>query len=394
MKTPIIIMIVAALSLISCANNHSSSQSGTNIQSEMVAPAQTGVKFAPNERTSSLTEDERAAAIAKKQQADVNVETLLSPHSLRLTILPPALTEDITESVCEQIILQLLHITSANGISGVNGSSPIAFALAMNPVERRVTGTIPQKMLITYDATYYILNTQTWDVYASHTTQITGAGDSFELAIRNAVNELNNMGEIQQMIAQAETNIISWFESNRQVLQNRVTQACATKNYAAALAVLNAVPEQATNCHTWANQQILNVTTLWKKQIAHTELTALKDAIAMAMPEYNPAVAAHLAMLPEGSPEAKEGTKLYAQYMQQIDSERLRKIDLEERKRLETLEAQKLQMQYEYEATAKQLEMETEATGEGVGGKLRSFFNGASVWSMASQILTRCLFLF
>lgn len=401
MKTPIVITIVTALLLSSCANNQSSSQSGTNPQAEMVAqaPAQTGVKFAPKERTSSLTEEERAAAIAKKQQADVvNVETLLSPHSLRLTILPPAITEDITESVSEQIIMQLLCITSANGISGVNGSSPIAFALAMNPIERRATGTVPQKMLITYDATYYILNTQTWDVYASHATHITGAGDSFELATRNAVRELNNTEEIQQMIAQAETTIISWFESNTQTLQNRVTQACAAQNYAAALAMLNAVPEQATNCHAWASQQMPGVTTLLKKQVAHAELAALKDAIAMAMSEYNPAVAAHLAMLPEGTPEAKEGAQLYAKYMQQIDSERLRKIDLEERKRLEALEIQKLQMQYEYEATVKQMEAEAQkakySQKSGAGGKLRSFFNGASVWSMASQVLSRCLFLF
>ena len=140
------------------------------------------------------------------------------------------------------------------------------------------------------------------------------------------------------------------------------------------------------------------VTTLLKKQVAHAELAALKDAIAMAMSEYNPAVAAHLAMLPEGTPEAKEGAQLYAKYMQQIDSERLRKIDLEERKRLEALEIQKLQMQYEYEATVKQMEAEAQkakySQKSGAGGKLRSFFNGASVWSMASQVLSRCLFLF
>lgn len=382
--------MTAVLCLLSCGNHQNSSQSnnGSSV-----------VKFAPKERTSSLTDAERQAAIAQKQQeTEVNIETLISPHSLRLTVLPPAITDDITDAVCEQIIMQLLRITSANGISGVNGSSPMAFALAMNPVERRVTGTVPQKMLISYDATYYILNMQTWDVYASYATQVTGVGDSFELATSSAVRELKNSSEIQQMIAQAEVNVVTWFENNIHTLQNRVTQACSSQNYAAALAVLNAVPEQAINCHKWASEQVPFVIDQLKKQVAHIELAALKDAIAMAMSEYNPAVGAHLAMLPLGTPEAKEGTRLYAQYMQQIDKERLRKIDLEERKRLEALELQKLQMQYEHEATMKEMEAQAAETknagSSSKGSSIKSFFNGVSVWSMISQVLSRCLFLF
>lgn len=390
MKTQVLIIMTAVLCLLSCGNHQNSSQSnnGSSV-----------VKFAPKERTSSLTDAERQAAIAQKQQeTEVNIETLISPHSLRLTVLPPAITDDITDTVCEQIIMQLLRITSANGISGVNGSSPMAFALAMNPVERKVTGTVPQKMLISYDATYYILNMQTWDVYASYATQVTGVGDSFELATSSAVRELKNSSEIQQMIAQAEVNVVTWFENNMHTLQNRVTQACSSQNYAAALAVLNAVPEQAINCHKWASEQVTIVIDQLKKQVAHVELAALKDAIAMAMSEYNPAVGAHLAMLPLGTPEAEEGTRLYAQYMQQIDKERLRKIDLEERKRLEALELQKLQMQYEHEATMKEMEAQAAETknagNSSKGSSIRSFFNGVSVWSMVSQVLSRCLFWF
>ena len=390
MKTQVLIIMTAVLCLLSCGNHQNSSQSnnGSSV-----------VKFAPKERTSSLTDAERQAAIAQKQQeTEVNIETLISPHSLRLTVLPPAITDDITDTVCEQIIMQLLRITSANGISGVNGSSPMAFALAMNPVERKVTGTVPQKMLISYDATYYILNMQTWDVYASYATQVTGVGDSFELATSSAVRELKNSSEIQQMIAQAEVNVVTWFENNMHTLQNRVTQACSSQNYAAALAVLNAVPEQAINCHKWASEQVTIVIDQLKKQVAHIELAALKDAIAMAMSEYNPAVGAHLAMLPLGTPEAEEGAQLYAQYMQQIDKERLRKIDLEERKRLEALELQKLQMQYEHEATMKEMEAQAAETknagNSSKGSSIRSFFNGVSVWSMVSQVLSRCLFWF
>jgi hypothetical protein len=128
------------------------------------------------------------------------------------------------------------------------------------------------------------------------------------------------------------------------------------------------------------------------------DLSIMMNAITAAHADYNPEVAAHLALLPAGSPEAQEGAKLYAAYMAQVDTERLRQIDEEERKRLEALEIQKLQMQYEYQATVKQMETDAKkakySQKDGPGGKLRSFFNGASAFSMVSHVLSRCLFLF
>jgi hypothetical protein len=71
-----------------------------------------------------------------------------------MTILPPAIHGDITESVCEKVIMQMLRITSANGIAGINGSSPIAFAASVQPGERYATGSAPQRMIVKFDVTY------------------------------------------------------------------------------------------------------------------------------------------------------------------------------------------------------------------------------------------------
>ena len=58
--------------------------------------------------------------------------------------------------------------------------------------------------------------------------------------------------------------------------------------------------------------------------------------------EYSPAIGAHLALLPVGSPEAKEGATLYKQYLDRIDQ----KIEYERRVELEQLEMEKLKMKY------------------------------------------------
>ena len=83
-----------------------------------------------------------------------------------MAILPPAIKGDITESTCEKIILKMLQIASQNGISGMPGSSPIAFAMSLEPIDRAVTGTAPQKTIIKYEVGYYVLNTTTGDIYA------------------------------------------------------------------------------------------------------------------------------------------------------------------------------------------------------------------------------------
>ena len=65
MKTQVLIIMTAVLCLLSCGNHQNSSQSnnGSSV-----------VKFAPKERTSSLTDAERQTAIAQKQQeTEVNI---------------------------------------------------------------------------------------------------------------------------------------------------------------------------------------------------------------------------------------------------------------------------------------------------------------------------------
>ena len=377
MRKQIFIALILALVLTSCGKK----------------PQSQGTVFAPQERTSSLSEAEKEQALAKKR-ADVDVETLVSPRSIRMTILPPALSDDITEPICESIIMQMLRIASVNGIAGINGSSPIAFAASLNPIERKATGTAPQKMLIKYELTYYVLNMDTWDVYASYATDVTGVGDSFEQATRHAIAEMKNSSEIQQMIAQSEERIVSWFEANRSMLESQVNLACGNKEFAYALALLHSVPEAATSCYEWASQKQEQVLAQLKLQVAHEELAAMKDAIAAAQAEYNPAVAAHLAMLPLGTPEAKEGAKLYENYMAQVDKERLRKIDAEERRHQEELEVLKLQMKYEYEAATQAAKKEAATkSNDGFAGKAKAFFRGASVMSIIGHVLSRCLFI-
>lgn len=360
-------------------------------------------QFQPKVRTSSLSNADREFALEQKRAelAEVNVDTLLSSHSLRMTIAPPQVTQEFSENLCKKAIVKLVTIGSQNGICGVNGSSPIALALSLDAKERSMTGTAPQKALVKYDALYSVANLQTGDVYASCLEEITGVGETFEDAANHALNELKNTPAIQQMIQSADGRIISWFNQNASVIQNKVNAAVGAEDFALALALVNSVPEEAKVCYAKVGGMQQMVLLKLKQKVAAVELGALKDAIAQAGGDFSPEPGGHLAMLPPGTPEYKEGHAAYDRYIKQIDATRMARIKAEERIRLEEIEMQKLEMKYEMEAASKassgsggSSSSSSNSSGGGLWGGVKKFFTNVGVYSAIQSVLSSCLFIF
>ena len=131
-----------------------------------------GTKFAPNERQSSMTADERQAAIDKKKaeidSLNLDLQTLVFENNIKLTVLPPAVTGDITEETSTLMAGKMMQITAQNGIGGYGNSPAFALAVVMAPTGRAATGTAPQRMITKYTITFVVANMLTGDVYASH----------------------------------------------------------------------------------------------------------------------------------------------------------------------------------------------------------------------------------
>ena len=411
MKKIILFIVGINLLLLSCMSNENGSNSTAYTQENNISSStRSSKKFAPIERTSSLSEEEREKKILELRESlnEVNIETLLSSHSTRMSILPPAINEDITEALCKKVVAKMIAVASQNGISGVNGSSPIALALALNIAERSLTGTAPQKAVVKIDAVYYVLNVHSGDVYSSCSTRLTGVGSTFEEAANFAVEQMKNTPDLQKMLETADERIIGWYNSNSTVIVNKVNSALSEQNYAMAMAIINSVPESANKCYSQIEALQADVYDKMKKHVAAQELAAMKDAIAAAKSDYNPEVAAHLAMLPIGTPEAKEGNVLYDKYMKQIDDARMAAIAAEERARQEELELRKLQMKYEMEASMQEAQLVAESMREeqskasssenkgffsGLVDAGKSFLSNAGAFSLVQSVLSSCLFI-
>ena len=324
-----------------------------------------GTKFAPKERTSSLTDSEREAAINQKR-AELNIDLgeQLNSHGVKFSILQPiAQGEDITPDIAQRIAVKMLEIASQNGISGLGSAPGFVLGCEIAQTGRAATGTAPQKMTVQYTLTFKVANTSTGDVYATATQDVTGVGNSFPEANQNAANNIKNSPELQKMLQTASARIIDWYNQNVETLKNQVSAAEGAGDYDFALALAEAVPQQATSAFNYASSKQPELIKKMQNKHAAESLSALRASIAEANGNFSPKVAACLQMIPDGSSEANEAQKLYAAYEKKITEKAAadnKQKELEEQrtheKELAAIEADKMKCKYEQMANAKAME--------------------------------------
>lgn len=250
-----------------------------------------GTKFAPQERTSSLTDSEREEAIAQKRAElleGLNLDTLLYSHGVKFSIVQPKLQgEDITQDIADRLVMKMLQMACQNGISGLGTNPSFVFGTEIAQTGRAATGTTPQKMTVQYQLTFKVMNAATGDVYATATQEVMGVGNSFEEANQNFVKEIKNTPEIQKMLQTASERIIDWYNKNLQAVKNQVEKAEGEGNYDLALAILTSIPEQSTSYKYVAEKQDALLKGMLHKRAADMlgEMTA---AMASAGEDFDP----------------------------------------------------------------------------------------------------------
>lgn len=325
-------LALVGITIVSCGSNGNSQQSENS----------GGVKFAPKEKESKMTDEERKAAIAeRKASLQVNLESMMNAPGVKLSVLPPTPNGDITEAVSEQIGAKMLSIIAANGIGGVNNVPDFALTATMSETGRQTTGTAPQKFIVKYEINYQVMNILDGTVYASAPESITGVGNTFQEATSNAVSEIKSTPALQSMLQTGSERIISWFNDNLAAFKNQVTAAVNENNYALALAYLNSVPSQATAAFDYASKEKPKVLETYKKHNAATSFSALKGAIAKGEQtnELNQEVYNCLAMIPEGTPEYSQAQKLVENFQTSV----LKKQAAEQDRQYKKEEAERIQ---------------------------------------------------
>lgn len=330
-----------------------------NVGNNNTAEQNTDTKFAPQERTSSMTAEQRETAIAqKKAELDVDPIALLDSRNLKISILQPLINGDITENVADHISMKMLEIAAQNGISGLGTNPSIVLGAEINQTGRAATGTAPQKMTVQYELLFKVMNAVTGDVYGISKQEVMGVGNSFEEASINAANEIKNTAEMQAFLKTSSDRIIEWYNNNVNVLRNEVEKAETEGDFAYALAILNSVPEQATAAYQYVSEkQPKTLSAMLHKQAADL-LGEMEAVLASSNDDFNPAVGAYFSLIPMDSPEHAKAQKMYAEYEKKCNARRAALEAKAERDEQAARELQKLQMQYENQQAMAAIEAE------------------------------------
>lgn len=280
-------------------------------------------RFNPKDRTSVImTDEERDRAITDlKQSISINIDSMLYSNNVKMSVLPP-FSDKLTDGQTELIGVKMLQMLSQNGIGGMNNVPGFALTASIIPTSTKAMGSAPQKFLVEYDVNYSVINTVTGDVYATCVQKISGAGSSEEQATYETLKQIGPNNDIAQMLVTASIRIISWFNDNLSTFKAQVSQAEADNNYALALALIRSVPQQASDAFSYAESRRSDIENKLMRQIANSELVAMKQAMINSDNEPSAEVYAHYKLILPSSPYYNEATEALAKYEKDIEAKR------------------------------------------------------------------------
>lgn len=317
-----------------------------------------GKSFNPEERTSSLSAEERDQRLAEKRsELGFDIDSMISSHGVKLSIVMPKVQGDITEEVSKRMAIKMLQIASQNGLSGLGTNPNFVLGAEISQTGRAATGTAPQKMIVEYEFTFKVMNAQTGDVYGTSMQEAQGVGNSFEEATLNAVKEIKNTQKMQKFLQTANDRILKWYDENLPAIKNQVQKAEGEGNYELALALLNSIPEQSTSYKYVEEKQEALLKGMLHKRAADM-LAEMESVLASSGDEFNPAVGAYFSLIPTDCPEHATAQKLYAEYEKKCHARRAALEAKAERDEQAARELEKLKMQYEHQEALAQKEVD------------------------------------
>lgn len=326
----------------------------------MSCGGQKGTKFAPQERTSSLSDSERKAAIAQKKAellGGLNLDTLLYSHGVKFSIVQPKIQgEDITQDIADRIVMKMLQIACQNGISGLGTNPGFVLGTEIAQTGRAATATTPQKMTVKYDLTFKVMNTTTGDVYATATQEVMGVGNSFVEANQKFTSEIKNTPALQKMLQTASERIIDWYNKNEQTVKNQIETAAGKGDYDLALAIASSVPEQATATFKYASSKMGELTKGLMHKKAADMLGEMTAAVASAGEDFDPSIGAYFKLIPTDAPEHAKAQELYKAYTQKCKERRDALEAKAERDEQAAREFEKFKMMQDHETELAEIE--------------------------------------
>ena len=312
---------------------------------------QQGKVYQPRQKQSTMTDEQRQAAIAQKK-AEMNglLDSASYQNAVKLTIWVPKVTETFPQGAAEALGARMLQITSQNGIAGYGGNPSFVLAAEVTPFEQGVTATAPAKSYIRYKVNFFVANVTTGEIFGVAQQDVMGVGDSETMAMLNAMQSVASDDALQSMLKQSSQKIVNWYESHKSTVIGQINNYVRIGDYAKAYAMLISIPEEATTCYEYAQKHLDEIHNLYLSQLSNEYYQRMLSAIAENEGSYNPMVGAYMVSIPLNAPVYAKAEKAFNEYIQRIqsiaDAQRAHEMYMEE----EQLAIEKIRAESELKA--------------------------------------------
>lgn len=312
---------------------------------------QQGKVYQPRQKQSTITDEQRKAAIAqKKAEMKGLLDSASYQNAVKLTIWVPKVTETFPQGAAETLAARMLQITSQNGIAGYGGNPSFVLAAEVTPFEQGVTATAPAKTYIRYKVNFFVANVTSGEIFGASQQDVMGVGDSETTAMLNAMQSVASDDALQNMLKQSSQKIVNWYESHKSTVIGQINNYVRIENYAKAYAMLISIPEEAKSCFEYAQKHLDEVHNLYLNQLSNEYYQRMLSAMAENEGSYNPTVGAYMVSIPLNAPVYAKAEKAFNEYIQRIqsiaDAQRAHEMYLEE----EQLAIEKIRAESELKA--------------------------------------------
>lgn len=316
-STKLFVLSALSLALIACGGNNN----------------QQKVAYNPGASTASQMSDaEREAKIAAKRneykaQNDVMSNIADFASSIKLTVMVPA-DDDISVTMQRQIESKLIQMVTLNGIGGLGGDPRYVLAPLTELQKKEVTSTAPVRHLVKYNITFYVADIVTGIVFSSENTEVTGVGDSDDMAVIAAFNELDPKdAKFQKMLNDAKEKIITYYQEHGGDFIKQAQMLSAQQEYGQAMSVLGSIPVEAEEFYPTAVEMMAEITPKYMAKECGLALSQMKAALGRPTDEngYNLEAMQYYALIPNDSECKTEADALANQYKLDVANFQIRK---------------------------------------------------------------------
>ena len=209
---------------------------------------------------------------------------------IALSVIMPENVDGLNVSQLSKLETKIAQIITASGLAatGYNNNFVIYPKFAINE-SNIVEGGMQNITVVTADLSLFIKQVNNDMLFSSISKSLKGSGSSKELAITNAILQIQTKDpEFKTFIEAGKTKIIQYYEANCTDIIKKSDSYVKMQQYEQAFGLLMTVPDEVTSCYSQIQSKAIEIYKAYQMQKCAEQIQKAKASIATT--DYNTAL--------------------------------------------------------------------------------------------------------